>query len=229
MISISAEIDRAAVARLESLLQRVAAESPKRLAAETKRAAVYICQSLRKRTKVAPKRARASEMKAVPSALPPRYVHSNSAGRQLLRRWQLTRKLGTPAQYTKHHFVYTDAHRGKNGKMVGKSAAKERAELLRLHAGIPRRGLAKRSWGWVMAGLNGGGGDLSWKKTRGERRDPRGYVRGLFRAVSGGAFAEISNKLDYALDALRPGALNEAIAAASKRLEHNILDGRQTA
>lgn len=232
MVTISAEIDKAASARLEAMLSRVAAETPRRLATETRRAAVYVCQSLGKRTIVAPKRARANEVRAVPSPVAPRYVHSNSAGHPLLRRWQLTRKVGTPDAYTKQYYVYTAAHRAKNGKMVGKKLAKERSELLRLHAGIARRGLAKKSWGWIQAALHGAGTmDLAWKKRRGERRDPRHYVRGLFQKATGGAFAEIANHLDYALDALKPGALNEAVASAAKRLEYNILNNleRQTA
>lgn len=232
MVAVTMEIDQAAVAKLDALLSRVAAETPRRLATETRRAALYICQALKSRTIVAPKRARANEVHAIPSPVPPRYIHSNSAGHPLLRRWQLTRKVGTPDAYTKHHYVYTAAHRAKGGKMVGKNQAKERAELLRLHAGIARRGLAKKSWGWIAKGIYGGtADDLSWKKTRGERRDPRNYVRGMFQKSASGAFAAIENHLDYALDALKPGALADGINAATKRLEYNILNHieRQTA
>lgn len=224
MVDVTMDIDQAAVAKLDALLSRVAADAPRRLATETRRAALYICQALKSRTVVAPRRARANEVQAMPSPIPPRYVHSNSAGHPLLRRWQLTRKVGTPDAYTKHYFVYTAAHRAKGGKMAGKNQSKERAELLRLHAGISRRGLAKKSWGWIAKGIYGGApDDLSWKKTRGERRDPRNYVRGMFRKSGSGAFAAIENHLDYALDALKHGALAEGINAATKRLEYNIM------
>lgn len=223
MMSISVDIDTAAIERLNGVLDRIAKESPKRLAAETRRAAIYICQSLRARTKKAPKRARANEYRAVPSPNPPRYAHSNSAGHRLLRRWSLTRKLGTPDQYTYDHFVYTDARRGKGGRMVGKNVGAERRELLRLHGGIPRAGLAKISWGWIMKRISSGEAvDTAWNRTEGERRDPRRFVRGLFRRTASGAFAHIHNALDYILDALKPGALDEAITAAANRLEHNI-------
>lgn len=223
MMSISVDIDTAAIGRINNMLDRVANESPGHLAAETRRGAIYICQSLRARTKKAPKRARANEYRAVPSPNPPRYIHSNSAGHRLLRRWSLTRKLGTPDQYTYDHFVYTDARRGKGGRMVGKNAGAERRELLRLHGGIPRAGLAKISWGWIMKRISSGEAvDTAWNRTEGERRDPRRFVRGIFQATAGGAFAEIDNSLDYILDALKPGALDEAITAAANRLEHNI-------
>ncbi len=224
MAALSLIYSRESIARLDGVLMRVQREAPERLASETRRAAIYICQSLRARTKKAPKRARQSEMLAVPSPVPPRYIHSNSAGHRLLRRWQLTRKVGTPDQYTKQHYVYTNAHRGKGGKMVGKSTGAERRELFRLHGGISRSGLAKKSWGWVMKQIYNGAdaGDMSWKRTKRERRDPRQYVKGLFTRFKTGATAQIRNSLDYILAALKPGALREAIDAAAKRLEFNI-------
>ena len=223
MAELTCTIDGAALERLSGVLERVQRESPKTLATETRRAAIYICQSLRARTKKAPKRARQKEMLAVPSPIPPRYIHSHANG-QLLRRWQLTRKVGTPDQYTRQHYVYTNAHRGRNGQMVGKSAAAERRELFRLHGGISRSGLAKKSWGWIMRQIHSGAdaGDLSWQRRKGERRDPRQAVKGMFERFTTGAAAQIRNALDYIAAALFPGALPEAIDAAAKRLEFNI-------
>lgn len=233
MVDVTCEIDQAAVDRLDEILTRIQRETPGKLASQTRRAAIYICTSLRARTKKAPKRAPAREMLATPSPNPPRYIHSNSAGHRLLRRWQLTRKVGTPDQYTKDHYVYTNAKRGKGGRMVGKSPAAERRELFRLHGGISRAGLAKKSWGWVMKQISAGAGagDISWTRTKGERRDPRQYVKGLFVRTATGAGASIDNDLDYILDALPAGALSEAVDAATKRLEYNINNNieRQTA
>lgn len=227
MVDMGIDIDAAAVAGLDDLLSRIAAETPRKLGTETRRAAIYICQALRARTKKAPKRMRPNEYSAEPSNVPPRYVHSNSAGRHLLRRWSLTRKLGTPDQYTKHHYVYTNARRGKGGRMVGKSSAQERRELVRNHGGISRAGLAKKSWGWVMKQIYNAApvSDIAWKKTKGERRDPRQYVKGIFTQVASGAMAQIDNSLDYILDALPPGAVGEAIEAATKRMEYNVSEG----
>ena len=227
MVDMGIDIDEAAVAGLDDLLSRIAVETPRKLGTETRRAAIYICQALRAKTKKAPKRMRPNEYSAEPSNVPPRYVHSNSAGRHLLRRWSLTRKLGTPDQYTKHHYVYTNAHRGKGGRMVGKSPAQERRELVRNHGGISRAGLAKTSWGWVMKQIYNAApvSDIAWKKTKGERRDPRQYVKGIFTQVASGAMAQIDNSLDYILDALPPGAVGEAREAATKRMEYNVSEG----
>ena len=224
MVAVSVKIDEAAVSRLDSLLARIAAECPRRLATETRRAALYLCQAFRSRTKTAPKKIRSTEYAATPSTVPPRYIHSNSKGRQLLRRWALTRKLGTPDAYTKHHYVTTKAHRGKSGRMIGKSQGEEKRELLRFHGGIRRAGLAKKSWGWVAQKVYSGAGmgDLSWKRTHGERRDPRQYINGVFRVLNSGAEALLHNRLDYILAAMPPGALDDAVTAATNRLEHNI-------
>lgn len=224
MLAASVEIDRAAVAGLESLLGRVAKETPRRLATETRRAALYVCQALRKRTRQAPKRIRRGEYSAAPSPLPPRYVHSHSAGHPLLRRWRLVRKAGTPHEYAKDYFVHTGARRGKGGRMVGKSQSAERSELLRLHGGIRRRGLAKKSWGWIAKRIYSAFAavDLAWRRSGGERRDPLKAVDGAFRASAAGAVALIRNHLDYIAAALRPGAVSESVAAATRRLEHNI-------
>lgn len=226
MVGVAAQIDAAALARVQSLLDGVAKRTPQRLAAETRRAALYICRSLKARTLKAPKRMRARERAACVSAVPPKYIHSNSAGRRLLRRWTLTRKLGTPDAYSKHYYVYTDRHPGGNGRMAGGSLAAERRELLKRHGGIRRAGLAKKSWGWIARGIYAASpmGDLSWKRSGGERRDPRDYVRGEHRATAAGAFARILNRLDYIRAALKPGAIAEAVNAAANRLEHNIVN-----
>ena len=224
MVGVTVDVNAAAIARVQRMLEEVAKQSPKRLAIETRRAALYICQGLKKRTRKAPKKIPRREYLLEPSPLPPRYIHSNGAGNRLLRRWALTRKLGTSSEYTKHYYVYTNAKRGKNGKMTGKNQAEEKREVLARHGGISRAGLAKKSWGWIAKGIYAASnqGDLSWKRIRCERRDPRRYVKGMFNAFGLGAEARITNALDYILEAMPQGAVSDAITAAYKRLEHNI-------
>ena len=223
MVSLSVNIDSAAVSRLDALLKRVSKETPRRLATEVRRAALYICAALKKRTKIAPKRIPANEYRAAPSNTPPKYIHGKDG--RLLRRWSLTRLVGTSDEHTFDHGVTTSARRGKNGRMVGRSIAKERRELIAYHGQIAHRGLARKSWGWVAQGIYGGAGglgDLSWKRRKRDRRDPRDYVRGVFANYGAAASATLENRLDYALDALPAGALESGIDAAVKRLEYNI-------
>ena len=227
MVSVSVQVDEDALKRISDVLERVRRAAPGRLANETRRAALYICKSLKARTRKAPKKIPKSEWRAEPSANPPRYAHSNSAGRPLLRRWTLWRKLGTPAAYAKDHFVYTKAHRAKNGKMVGKREAEEVRELLKQHGGIPNAGIAKASWGWAAKRIYNAAADgalmVSWR-TKKWRRDPRRAVVGVFKRLSDVCSAQILNRLDYILSACPPSAVTEAVNAAANRLEHNILN-----
>lgn len=225
MVGVAVQIDEAALKPLADVLERVARETPERLAAETLRAALYLCRALAARTRKAPKKIPKAEWRAEPSANPPRYAHSNSKGRALLRRWTLWRKLGTPAAYAKDHFVYTKARRGANGKMVGKRAAEEVRELLKQHGGIQNAGLAKASWGWtarrIYHAADAGALMASWR-TKKWRRDPRRAVTALFRRIAGGASADLVNALDHIAAACPPAAVEEAAAATARRLEHNI-------
>lgn len=226
MMSISVDIDRASVDRLDSLMQRIAKETPGRVAKELQRAGVYICKAFKSRTKIAPKNARPSEYRAVRDYGKAPYI-TNRAGR-LLRRWRFTKLPGTSDEKTWIAYPYTDRRRGRNGRMTGGSKSAEIREILTVSGlrPITRRGLAKKSWGWVAQGIYNGGaagmGDLSWRRRKRDRRDPRDYVRGVFRRFAGGALVQLLNKLDYALDALPPGVLNEGITAAVNRLEYNI-------
>ena len=74
-----------------------------------------------------------------------------------------------------------------------------------------------------LKGIGSTASAVSWHRMRGERRDPRNFVKGIFRRIVGkGAEVELKNALDYILDALPPGAIGEALTAAANRLEHNI-------
>lgn len=227
MVGVSVQVDEVALKRLSDVLERVRREVPGRLATETRRAALYICRSLKARTRKAPKKIPKAEWRAEPSVNPPRYAHSNSAGRALLRRWTLWRKLGTPAAYARDHFVYTKAHRAKNGRMVGKHAAEEVRELLQRHGGIPNAGLAKASWGWtakrIYNSADAGALMVAWR-TKKWRRDPRRAVAGVFKRFPDGGAAQILNRLDGILAACPPAAVGEAVLAAANRLEHNIMN-----
>jgi hypothetical protein len=107
--------------------------------------------------------------------------------------------------------------------MVGKNQAQERSELIREHGGISRHGLAKQSWGWVAKGIHSAAAaNITWKRSRREKRDPRNYVKGLFQKSAIGADARLINKLDYILEATPPSQVVAALKAAHSRLEHNI-------
>lgn len=223
MLVATVDIDQASLKKLTDLFARIERETPLVAGDQVRRAGIYICKSLAARTAVAPKRIPDGEYRAEVSPNRPYYITTE---RGLLHRWRLTRKLGTPAQYTKDHYVYTDARRGKGGRMVGKRLAYERRELLLYHGGIARRGIAKSSWGWIAKQIYAqdasGFGDLSYKRTRGERRDPRNAARGSFEQQRNIALAKIANMLDYIAAIVPAATVNKAFTAAVNKLEHNI-------
>ena len=223
MVTATVSIDEKAVKKLLNLFDRIDKETPLLAADQVRRAGIYVCKSLAARTPVAPKQIRPKEFQAEPSTNRPYYI---TTPRGLLRRWRLTRKLGTPAQNTHDHYVYTAARRGKGGRMVGKRDAEERRELLLYHGGISRRGIAKKSWGWIAHQIyaqdSSGFGDLSYKRIKGERRDPRNAARGSFEQQRNSALAKIANDLDYIGAIVPQGTVNEAFNAAVNKLEHNI-------
>lgn len=220
MMSVSVAIDEAAVARLDALMQRIATEMPERLANELQRAGIYICKALRARTKKAPVRIPRADIRWGRSD--PQYIMGSKgkAKGKLLRRTVVNRyRKGVKGNIVKWKLLDGDP-RTTRATSADLSAAWKR------FGSITRHGLAKKSWGWVAQGIYNGGaagmGDLSWRKAKHDRRDPRDSVRGIFRQHSAGASVELLNRLDYALDALPPAALNEGITAAVNRLEHNI-------
>lgn len=231
MVDVTCEIDRAAVARLDGILSRIQRETPGRLAAQTRRAAIYICTSLRARTKKAPENIRPREYKAERVRDKAPYITKPDG--QVLRRWKFTHLPGTSNAKSWIKYPYTKRRRGANGRMFGGSKTAEIREMQTAlgFRPIARRGLAKKSWGWVMKQIYNGAaaGDIAWKRTKGERRDPRQFVKGLFIRTATGAGASIDNNLDYILDALPPGALAEALNAAVSRLDYNINEGIQRA
>lgn len=238
MVAVTCDIDTAAVARLDGLLTRIEREMPERLAGATKRAGLYVIGSLKKRTIKAPKRMRKSEYSLEPMrgkyiTRDPRRGTTGPWERATLHRWEFKH---IPSSTTKHFAAYATRQRSKatKWKWRGLKLADERREIITSHdlLKIRRAGLAKVSWDWVFGQIMRGHASMPWRRMRGERRDPRNFVKGLFtRLVGKGAAVEIKNALDYIMDALKPGALAEAMDAASKRLEHNISEeiGKMTA
>ena len=223
MISVSVNIDQAATQRLERLFLRFEREMPDRIAGATRRAGIYVLNSLKARTINAPKKKRSSEysLKAIKGG----YVTRRD---DVIHLWKFVHLPGTLAAKRKVYGAYATRERSKatKWKWRGLKAAEERREIVNARdlLKIRRAGLAKLSWGWIAKQVLGSTASaVSWHRMRGERRDPRNFVKGIIRRIVGkGAEVELKNALDYILDALPPGAIGEALTAAANRLEHNI-------
>lgn len=237
MVSISANIDKAAVDGINQLLNKIAEKSPEQLAKATKMTGIALCQSLRKNTIAAPKkitRRRQEYLATSKDVKKPPYL-TYWKGKRLdksLHRWRLTRKIGTPAESTHYYFVYSQpigAVRSGKRKRVSDIMA-ERRELLKYHGDIQHAGLAKQSWGWAAKGIfNGTTEDVSYKRRKHDRRDPRKDVSGESKTWvtgknSGTTEVSIENKIDYIQDAMKPGAVEQSVKSAIANMEWKFQD-----
>ena len=216
---ISAELADGTAAKYADLFRRVAQLMPNQLARFTKVAGITLCGSLKARTRKAPKKIRSGEYSAAPADIPPKYI-TYRRGQKLataLHRWRLTRKKGTPGENTHLYFVYS-----RGPKRSDRAA--ERKELIQYHGTIFHAGLAKKSWGWAAKGIASSiSADISYKKRKHDRRDPRDDVSGEYRSRRVGkdfsaTEITIENRLDYITEAMRPGAVDEAAQAALKSI-----------
>lgn len=226
MVSVNVSVAQDSLGRLNDYLRGVAEKTPQKLATETRRAAINICISLRRRTPVARRKKRPSEYLLEPYNVHPKYIHAKDG--RLLRRFLYEYKRGTPAAGQRQLWLYTSRHRGPNGRMVGGEDDRRRAlEGTRPGTGlayVKNRELARRSWGWIAHKIYAASsaGDLRWRPFAKNKRDPRKAVDGVFRAfVAGpesGAYATISNALDYVRDIVPDSVVAEAVDAAVKRV-----------
>ncbi len=205
MVNLSIAVDQATIAQLAQGLDMLSSLAADVQAKETRRMGLAICDSLRaaRVCPIAPKRIRPREYRAEVSPNPPKYIMYRN-GKKLatpLHRWRLTRKLGTPAQYSRDYYVYVHERANRRGKIVP-DLATEKRELLEHHGGIQNRGLARKSWGWAKKMIYGSAPDTAtWRASKHNRRNPIRDVSGFFRQfVTGptkGVELEIANRLDY--------------------------------
>lgn len=230
MVNLSIAIDQATVNAIGEGLSLLARESVEVQGRETRKMGLSICNSLRaaRVCPVAPKRIRPKEYVAGLSPRPPRYVTYRNHRRLpiALHRWRLTRKLGTPDQFSKDHYVYCRLRHGPGGVVV-KDLAAEKRELLLVHGGIENRGLARKSWGWAKKAIYSAAPDTAdWRASKYNRRDPRRDVTGFFRDyVTGpmkGAELKIDNRLDYIGEIIPDASVNEAIMRGYNKWRHNF-------
>lgn len=224
MVEVAVDIDQAAVQRIDRALHTIQELAPERIGGSVRRAGIYVLNSLKARTIKAPAVRRKSEYTLNP--IKGAYITRRGL---VLHQWEFVRLPGTPAETRKVYAAFASRQRVKTARgwrWSGINKAAERQEVINYNdlLRIRRAGLAKLSWGWIASQILGSTNSVgSWQRMRGERRDPRNFVKGLFTRIANvGAKAEIKNSLDYIFDALPPGAIGEALNAASKRLEYNI-------
>lgn len=212
MLDFSVNVDPVYVSALDSALKNYAAALGKDASTAPRRGAILLCQSLRAGTRVAKKN---RPFSAALGNQHPKYVTAKD-GRKL-RRWTVHLKdRGTRFD----RFVYAE------GKNDGRKQLKEQVGTnyypLTMQGKSPAkrggtRGLARQSWGWVMHNIYcGAAPDAPWHRRKHDRRSPKDAAK---ESVSRPFYALISNRLDYALDALKI-PLETAMDKAASRMVH---------
>jgi len=217
MVSVSASIDAASVSAFNSALSEYQKTMRKDAETAPRMAAIMVCKSLRARTKVSKKN---KGMKVVVSEEKPKWI-SYKNGQKLpkpLRRWKVT-LTDRGRTFTKYVYAGTTAEMKQQLRLlVGTNyyPLDATGNGLKKKGGV--RGLAKRSWGWVMHNIyNGAAPDTPWQRRNRDKRNPKDAAK---ESTSRPFLAVISNRLGYAMDALKGGSasINEAIEKATNSI-----------
>lgn len=205
MVDLAVSIDGAASAAFDEALKRLGDSLGSASCQVPRRAAIQLCKNFRAGTRQA-KKNRAMVV-AVSDATPKWITYKD--GRKLakpIRRWRVT---------------LSDRGKTFDCYVEGEDRTAMKRELRRLvgtnyfpaGAGQPSkrggtRGLAKRSWGWVMHNIfSGASPDTPWQRRKNDKRNPKdatgeSYSREDRGTITSGGVARICNRLDYIRDAL---------------------------
>lgn len=234
ILTVSAGVSQRDLDAFSSACRRFHDEMGNSLKVAARRGVLTLIRSLRARTLKAPEKARKREFRVSRyEGSGPHYVTNPRSGKNathgranglVLHRWTLTRRVGTPKENVHHYFAYARLRHGRHGKVVSDLAA-ERREIALHHTGVRMHGLARKSWGWFMQRFIGGttGGGNPNAKVRPDMVDGHFSVRrgGETEAVD----VLVHNRLKYIADAMRPGAVAEAVRVATKTINDRIDNG----
>ena len=235
-IQFECEVSERGIADFVKALSRYQKETQRDMRGALRSATIDLVKSLRARTWKAPKIVPRDDARWGESD--PKYITAKD-GRQF-RRVVITRWAhGTPRDSVHWQLVRTK-YRSRRTKRGGVSESWSEAtpamllEARQTFGGIRQWGLAKKSWGWFMKSLFG-------KATQDE--NPKAVIDG--RMVDGGIHEfhdvlpdgsvdrqapvrceiDIVNRLEYIRKALYPGALAQAVQAATNSINKKIDSG----
>lgn len=235
IFTVSADVSRRDLDAFSAACLRFRTELGNSQKVAVRRGVLTLIRALRARTREAPKRARASEYRVLRYDGPgPRYVTNPRSGGGathgkgnglVLHRWTLVRRAGTPKENVHDYFARARLRHNSRG-MIVKDFAAERREVAVLHTVIRFRGLAKKSWGWFMKKFFGRPAGDDGNASAKVRPD---MVEGRFEARRTGDAEAVDvlilNKLEYIADAMKPGAVEEAMRVATKTINDRIDNG----
>lgn len=199
-------------------------------AVAVRRGTIALLKSLRSRTRTAPEVVDRKDV-ILPKS-DPRYV-STEDGKEL-RRIQIMRWKDGRAIYREYwmpaRFKYRTRMGMKNGNYQGiVSRSDDKTKLVKAarmkYGHIRLHGLARMSWGWFMAWLFNQSAKVENKRVKITANMVEGYFRKDGKGKNTEAKAVIWNKLRYIRDSLKPGALEEAMRAATNSINAQIEKG----
>lgn len=231
-IELDIDIPREQIRGLTRALADFQRKSQRDMADAVRTATVDVCKSLRRLTRKAPKYMPKAAFRFGQSE--PRYLTTKDG--RVMRR--MIRKGFAPNKdlvfFQPVEYKYT-SRRTKSGGFVESRKEQSQASLIRAarerFGNIANRGLAKYTWGWMMWRLfNIPNGLSDWinKRVRLTHRHVEARVDRMHEVLADGTVDRnaptkyditMVNRLRYIRRALEPGALEEAVARATKSLE----------
>lgn len=236
MLAVTLDIPAADLDAFKAALARYSKETRRDMRGALRSSTIDLIKGLRARTRKSAKTVARTDVRW--GEEPPKYITGTKTGK-LFRRVVVTRYIsGKKVQRVHWQPVGFKYRARKTTGGVSESWNEATPAMLREarknFGAIRRWGLAKKSWGWFMKALfKRALADENPAATIDSRMVDGGIVERRDRAADGSidltapikCEITIINRLDYIRAALRPGALAEAVAAATRSINFKIDKG----
>ena len=238
-IAFECEVSQRGLADFVKALSRYQKETQRDMRGALRSVTIDLVKSLRARTRKAPKLVAREDVRFGVSD--PKYITGKD--RRQFRRVVVSRWFsGKRTQKVHWQFVQAKykTHMGmRNGNWQGIVTRKESSAAMlrqaRANFGKVRQwGLAKKSWGWFMHSLFGKSTQDENPQARIDGRMVDGGIKETRQPLPDGSIdlqapvkceIDIVNRLDYIRNALHPGALSQAVQAATNSINKKIDSG----
>lgn len=206
ILDISVSVPEATIRDFVRACDRYRDELGNSQAVAIRRGVIALVRGLRARTAKAKRQAPLKDVTRYDGP-GPHWITPKGKGQKAQHRWAIRRRGGPDAKT----YVYPADTRAEARKRFGK---------------YTRWGLARHSWGWLMKALFKRG-ELTGgnPKTKIDDRMAEGYLREIVTGTNPRVEVLIHNKLNYIADAMKPGAVAEAMRVATKTINERIDNG----
>ena len=237
-IAFECEVSERGVADFVKALSRYQKETQRDMREALRSATIDLVKSLRARTRKAPKLVPRDDVRWGESD--PRYITGTKEKGKLFRRVVVSRWFGGKRSQQVHWQLVRTKYRSRRMKRGGVSESWSEAtpamlrEARQRFGNVRQWGLAKKSWGWFMKSLFGKSTQDENPAAVVDRRMVDGGITEAREQLPDGSIdlqapirceITIINRLDYIRKALHPGALANAVQAATNSINKKIDSG----